>query len=168
MGDSAWAQQMMRELSWHSGRPRSNCPLCHESLSVVRRTDSQPLAKVMPEPIGPLIQVLEAGAVSPSDRLITTALQAIDADHVRDAWSKALERRTMDPEGAITMARSLIETVCKHILDAAGEGYTDVADITRLYGQTARVLAIAPSQRSEQVFGGTHRRWKASEHCEID
>lgn len=101
---------------------------------------------------GPLLDGLEAGATSPSDGLITTALQGIDAGHVRDAWSKALERRKTDPEGAITMARTLVETVCKHILDAAGEDYTDAADITRLYGQASRVLAIAPSQHSEQVF----------------
>ncbi len=36
-------------------------------------------------------------------------------------WKKALERRHSDPDGAITSARTLLETVCKRILDEAGD-----------------------------------------------
>ena len=75
-------------------------------------------------------------------------------------WSKAIERRADDPEGAITAARSLLESVCKHLLDEMGVAYDDKADLPKLYGLTANKLNLAPSQHTEQVFkqilGGCH------------
>jgi len=44
-----------------------------------------------------------------------------------------LERRATDPEGAITAARTLLETVCKHILDEKGEPYEDGIPLPKLY-----------------------------------
>ncbi|MFN5994404.1 MAG: abortive infection family protein, partial [Betaproteobacteria bacterium] len=55
-------------------------------------------------------------------------------------------------EGAITAARTLLETVCKHILDSAGESYDDAAELPKLYSQTATHLNLSPSQHSEQLF----------------
>lgn len=63
-----------------------------------------------------------------------------------------------DPDGAITSARALIESVCKHILDEAGVPYEDKFDIPKLYRVTAEELNLAPSQQTEailrQVTGG--------------
>jgi hypothetical protein len=47
--------------------------------------------------------------------------RSIDIRSVSEMWHKALDRRTDDPDGAITAARTLLETVCKHILDELGE-----------------------------------------------
>lgn len=69
-----------------------------------------------------------------------------------EAWNKALERRSSDPEGAITIARTLLESVCKHILEEAKASYDESPDLNKLYRQTAEVLKIAPSQHTEQVF----------------
>jgi hypothetical protein len=79
-------------------------------------------------------------------------LEKFDAAHVQAAWSKALDRRSSDPEGAITSARTLIESVCKHILDEAKVSYDDTADLPKLYKQTAEILKLAPSQHTEQIF----------------
>ena len=100
----------------------------------------------------PLLEALERGAVAPSDTAVTQTLDKFDAAHVQAAWSKALDRRSADPEGAITSARTLIETVCKHILDESGAAYDDGADLPKLYKQTAELLNLAPSQHTEQVF----------------
>jgi hypothetical protein len=54
---------------------------------------------------GPLIDRLASGS-SPADDGVVEALTALDAEHVNLAWRKALERRSNDPEGAITAARS--------------------------------------------------------------
>jgi len=43
-------------------------------------------------------------------------IQRIDSRYVTQAWEKTLERLKDDPEGAITSARSLVETVCLHLL----------------------------------------------------
>lgn len=47
-------------------------------------------------------------------------LSSIDSERVKRLWTKALERRVSDPDGAITAARTLLESVCKHILDDRG------------------------------------------------
>jgi hypothetical protein len=76
----------------------------------------------------------------------------VDAPYVAAAWQKALERKETDPSGAITAARSLIETVCKHILDEQSVKYKDSDDLPKLYRTTAKSLNLSPSQHSEQLF----------------
>lgn len=100
----------------------------------------------------PLINLLEQGGNAPSDSLVATALSAVTSDYVRDAWEKALSRRASDPEGAITAARTLLETVCKHVLDESGVTYEDSADLPKLYRSVAELLNLAPSQHSEDIF----------------
>ncbi|WP_208453436.1 abortive infection family protein, partial [Burkholderia gladioli] len=57
-----------------------------------------------------------------------------------------------DPEGAITSARTLLESVCKHILDELFVGYGEAPDLNKLYGLTAKALNLSPSQHTEPVF----------------
>jgi Abortive infection C-terminus len=71
---------------------------------------------------------------------------------VHSVWEKALTRRHTDPDGAITTARTLLETVCKRILDEAGEVYSDKDDLPALYRAVALKLQIAPSQHTEDAF----------------
>lgn len=100
----------------------------------------------------PMLEILEREGASPSDQVVSIAIESFDSAHVQTAWSKALDRRASDPEGAITMARTLLESVCKHILDESGASYEDSPDINKLYRQTAEKLNLAPSQHTEQVF----------------
>lgn len=100
----------------------------------------------------PLLEHLEGNDRAPADQLLTSVLEEYDAKHVRDAWTKALDRRATDPEGAITVARTLIESVCKHILEGSGVTYDDRDDLPKLYRKTAEKLNIAPSQHTEDVF----------------
>jgi hypothetical protein len=100
----------------------------------------------------PMLEALERGLSAPSDAVVSQALAKVDAAHVQAAWSKALDRRSSDPEGAITSARTLIESVCKHILDGSNISYDDGADLPKLYKLTAETLNLAPSQHTESVF----------------
>lgn len=100
----------------------------------------------------PLLELLERGGSSPSDETVKAALEEFDAAHVQAAWSKALDRRQADPEGAITAARTLLESVCKHILDDMTVKYEEGADLPKLYRQTSEAMNLAPSQHTEQVF----------------
>jgi len=111
----------------------------------------------------PLCEAIEQNTISaqPADNDISSILINFDAKHVRIAWEKALERRDEDPEAAITMARTLIESVCKHILDEARVSYGDKNDdLPKLYKETAKQLNMAPEQYQEEVFkqilGGCH------------
>jgi hypothetical protein len=100
----------------------------------------------------PLLERIEQASPSPADLAVQAAIEKFDADHLQTAWRKALERKQADPEGAITMARTLLETVCKHILDERTVVYGDSPDLPELYRMTSKVLNLAPSQHTEQVF----------------
>jgi hypothetical protein len=112
------------------------------------------------EQFDPLLTMLEGAATSPGDEVPTGTLARLDWDEVQASWRKALERKTSDPEGAITMARTLLETVCKHVLDDACVSYDARADLPNLYGLAAKQLKLSPSQHTEEVFkqilGGCH------------
>jgi hypothetical protein len=96
--------------------------------------------------------MLETESRTPSDVGITAAVKSVNSAYIQETWHKALERRSNDPEGAITAARTLLESVCKHILDAAGTSYDDNAVLPKLYSLTAKQLNLSPSQHSEQLF----------------
>ena len=57
-----------------------------------------------------------------------------------------------DPSGAITATRTMLETVCKHILDEGRVEYDEGIDFPKLYGLVSQLLNLAPSQHTEQVF----------------
>lgn len=104
------------------------------------------------DPFRPILETLERAYISPADYVFAHKLSTVDASHVQSAWTKALERRATDPEGAITSARTLIESVCKHVLDESGTEYDDGAELPKLYRATAEALNLAPSQQTEAVF----------------
>ncbi|WP_217350992.1 MULTISPECIES: abortive infection family protein [unclassified Ruegeria] len=113
--------------------------------------------KMINDTFSPILEFLEFGR-SRTDRLLTIGVQSYDADGVSLAWQKALDRRAADPEGAITASRSLLEEVCKHILEDANVEYQDRWDLPKLYSSVAKELRIAPSQHSEdalkKILGG--------------
>jgi hypothetical protein len=104
------------------------------------------------ESFKPLISALEEDQLAPALPTILGRLEALNADGVESAWKKALDRRNNDPEGAITAARTLLESVCKHLLDDMGQTYDERADLPKLYAQCASALNLAPDQHTEKSF----------------
>jgi hypothetical protein len=100
----------------------------------------------------PLITEFEGTSQAPSDRNVAEALSVLNSDTIHESWRRALERRLDDSDGAITAARTLLETVCKHILDDIGVIYKENADLPKLYGMTADVLDLAPKRQSDPIF----------------
>lgn len=100
----------------------------------------------------PLLEILERDGGAPSEASISSLLEQFDASHVQAVWSKALDRKKVDPEGAITMARTLLESVCKHVLDDLNQAYKDGDDLPNLYKKASKSLNLAPSQHTEPVF----------------
>jgi hypothetical protein len=100
----------------------------------------------------PIYKIQKATLGSPADQGISAALRAFDPDDVHARWIAAVERRVDDPRGAITLARTLLEDVCKLILDEAKADYPDNADLPVLYRKLAKVLRLAPDEHTEQTF----------------
>jgi hypothetical protein len=99
-----------------------------------------------------LLDFLEAGAITPATNQAGVVLGVVDSPHVQSAWQAAFQRKESDPEGAITAARTLLDSVCKHILDLASVPYGDDWDLPRLYKIAAEHLNLAPQQHTELVF----------------
>lgn len=110
-------------------------------LHAERRASGSRVYRVKPTAVG-----------SPSDTVISDVLMAFDPDRIHERWTEALERRSTNPEGAITLARTLLEDVSKWILTEANEPYTDKDDLPKLYSKLAKTLNLAPDAHSEQVF----------------
>ena len=100
----------------------------------------------------PLVEALECADRTPTDDTVSDILPALDSDYVHEIWQRALERKTTNTDGAITLARTLLESVCKHILDKSSVTYDDGSNLPTLYRLTAQELNLAPSQHTEQIF----------------
>jgi len=103
------------------------------------------------ETFAPLLTFLESGGGA-ADTTITDGLDAYDAPAVQAFWAKALGRRTTDPDGAVTAASTLLEEVCKHIIEDNGGEWDRKWNMPKLYAEAATVLKLAPSQHQEEVF----------------
>ena len=126
----------------------STCPTQSDFWQFIKShvAQYQPRRDYLNESFAPLIAFLE------KDNSSIVEITAIDNVYIQDAWKKAIDRLAQDPEGAITSARTLLETVCKHILDASGEQYDETADLPKLYKSAAKLLHLSPDQHTEQIF----------------
>lgn len=98
-----------------------------------------------------LLCFLESGGGA-ADTTITDGLTSYDAPAVQATWAKALERRTADPEGAVTAASTLLEEVCKHIIEDSGGEWSEKWNTPKLYAKAATVLNLSPSQHQAELF----------------
>lgn len=100
----------------------------------------------------PVYAVRQIGVGTPADAAISEALAAFNPEHVHTRWTAALDRRSTDPEGAITLARTLLEDVCKWLLSETGGAWEEADDLPVLYRKLAKGLNLAPDDHTEQTF----------------
>ncbi len=105
------------------------------------------------EELNPLLEYLETKQTLPAAKSIDDVLSRFDSDGIHHAWQKALERKVQDPEGAITISRSILESVCKHILHGLFVEFNETnIELSELYKLTAKELDLSPDQHSEKIF----------------
>jgi len=111
------------------------------------------------EQLAPLLDYIEAKIIgsdaAPHQEGVADSLSSLDSAEVTELWAKAIQRCESDPEGAITAARSLIESTCKHILDVSWVSYEDSDDAPTLYKKVSKELNLAPDQHAEAMFKRT-------------
>jgi Abortive infection C-terminus len=123
------------------------------TLLEVRRRSQQlggwaPRRAFIAEAFAPVIEYLQQPPLTPAEEVVHGTLSTIDSAHVRLAWQKAIDRRRIDPDGAITIARTLVEAVCKHVLGTGA--YENAWDLPRLYKETARRLRLDPDRHADE------------------
>jgi hypothetical protein len=100
-----------------------------------------------------LLSFCENGEQFPAEPDISVGLTSFDSATINRAWRRTVRRQTDDPEGAITAARTLLECVCKHILDDNGIEYDSKnIELHQLYKLVAKELNLSPDQHTEALF----------------
>jgi integrase len=89
---------------------------------------------------------------SPSDAPVSAFFANINAKHLAEMWMEALDRRGSNPRAAITSARSLLESTCKHVLELAHVAYSHSWDLNQLYRATAKELQLSPTAGTHDGF----------------
>lgn len=89
---------------------------------------------------------------SPGEIMIANKFLELNEEYIRAEWEKAIQRKHVDPEGAITISRTLIETTCKYILDQKDISYEDTLELPKLYKLVANNINLSPDTHTEQVF----------------
>jgi hypothetical protein len=85
---------------------------------------------------------LTTSVLYPVDLNPKSQIEYLDWKSVKLSWKRMLERSTTDPEGAITSARTTLESVCKQILDKKGIPYENDGDLGKLYKNTSNALNL--------------------------
>ncbi len=92
------------------------------------------------------------GPPTPAAGPVAAAVADLNSEYVSGQWTEALERVSEDPDGAITLARSFLESVLKHVLDDFGESHSSSDTLPGLFRTVARRLDLAPDQQTEPEF----------------
>lgn len=77
--------------------------------------------------------VMLQGVHTPALLDVRTAAERLDWQWVIREWQRARDQVHRDPAGAITAARSMLESVCKHVLRALDPAFDDEGDLPRVY-----------------------------------
>ncbi len=88
----------------------------------------------------------------PLAKLVDQRLAHSRYDAIYSDWEKATSRLDSDRDGAVTAARSMLETMCKTVLTELDVPHEDSWDLPKLYHTVASNLGIAPTQHTDSLF----------------
>jgi hypothetical protein len=96
--------------------------------------------------IGGKYRLREIGQTGTATVALAKKLDPLDYDSVSADFEKALSLAETDPSEAAKHACSLVESVCKCILDEMKQPYPTTEDITHLWKAVAKALNIYPDR----------------------
>jgi hypothetical protein len=98
------------------------------------------------------------GGLSSAPDALPGVFDALGLDACRKDFDRAFAQAEHDPDAAATSASSMLESVCKSILDRLGKPYPKDKIIAKLYRAVADELNLGVDQHSEaqikRVLGG--------------
>lgn len=127
----------------------STCRTIDQFWAFIKKIEGyQPRREFLWNEFGKLLDELEF-----SEKSVLQDEVAFDVNYIQERWKRALERQKEDPEGAITLSRTLLEDLFKYILDEQNVEYNNKnIDMHNLYKEVARTLNLSPNQYQESVF----------------
>lgn len=111
-----------------------------------KTADRRAYIKKMLSPANAFIYHISA---TPGDEGISETLS--HSEHLIDTWEKALQRIATDSDGAITSARTLLETTFKYVLDEKGlkTSYDSNTKLMDLCFKASTEIAIHPQSTTD-------------------
>lgn len=105
-----------------------------------------------------LLMELETGITNPALRPAAERLEHLDSKEVQKLFAIAMNRTEKDANGAVTAAKSLLESTCKVLLDDMKVVYTAKEDIPSLFKKISTKLNLHPTQHPndslKQILSG--------------
>lgn len=142
--------------------PRYYGPEAHgpalELLNGVLRADGFELRRV-----GGVHRLIATGSNAGAVEALITRVNLLDLVSVRADFDRAIEQIEHDPADAVTAACSIVESVCKCILDEMQQPYPAKEDIKGLVKEVSRHLNLSPDRADlpaewepdiRQILGG--------------
>ena len=94
---------------------------------------------------------VDPGTPVPTTQRDVRKLRDIDFDYIKEQIDKCDEKINVgDYDGAITNARSLVESICKYILDEKRIEYSEKEKLASLYKKVSSAMNMDPSQYEEK------------------
>lgn len=87
------------------------------------------------------------------DDVIVEKINKLNFDYITDQINKCRNKmKNNDYEGAITNARTLVESVCYYILEDSGQEVSKNGDLIKLYKKVSNILKMDPSIYNEDFL----------------
>lgn len=102
--------------------------------------------------LSPVFDLIEKGDTQPTALSLVPYIERGTSAGIADAWARIQARREADPEGAITLARTLLEGTCKELLHKLNVAFDDGEDLPKLYARVAGAMNLGPEAHKEQLF----------------
>lgn len=107
------------------------------------------------EELSAFLDATERNVPGPVEKSMADLLGSPTHDSVAACWHKCTERVWSDPEGAVTAARTLLESVLKHIaVDLEIVIEKKNPDLSELYSGVAKRLSLSPKNHKENLIKG--------------
>lgn len=97
-----------------------------------------------------LLTELESRKNHPVQRTTEETLNHLNSEEVQKLFTIAMQRSEKDPNGAVTAAKSLLESTCKLLLDDMEIGYNASETIPSLFKKISTALNLHPTQHAEE------------------
>jgi hypothetical protein len=100
-----------------------------------------------------LMDATENNAPTPVEKSMSEIISNPSNESIIQYWHKCTERVLTDPEGAVTLARTLVETVLKHIVaDLNIQIEKRNPGLPELYSAVAKKLNLSPQNHKEDLI----------------